>query len=77
VSGYGVVVDIDLAAFFDRVNHDRLMSRLAKDIEDKRLLKLIRRFLQAGILENGLITVPTRGSPQGGKWKAFHLPPYV
>ena len=71
VSGYGVVVDIDLAAFFDRVNHDRLMSRLAKDIEDKRLLKLIRRFLQAGILENGLITVPTRGSPQGGPLSPF------
>ena len=66
VSGYGVVVDIDLAAFFDRVNHDRLMSRLAKDIEDKRLLGLIRRYLQAGILENGLITVPAQGSPQGG-----------
>ena len=65
MSGNAVVVNIDLAAFFDRVNHDRLMSRLARDIEDKRLLKLIRRFLQAGILENGLITVPTRGSPQG------------
>lgn len=70
-AGNEIVVDIDLAAFFDRVNHDRLMSRLAKDIEDKRLLRLIRRYLQAGILENGLITVPTRGSPQGGPLSPF------
>lgn len=71
LSGYGVVVDIDLASFFDRIHHDRLMSRLAKDIEDKRLLLLIRRYLQAGILENGLIKVPTEGSMQGGPLSPF------
>ena len=65
-AGYGTVVDIDLEAFFDRVNHDRLMSRLAEQIADKRVLKLIRAYLQAGILENGLISVSTEGTPQGG-----------
>ena len=70
-SGYGVVVDIDLEAFFDRVNHDRLMSRLALRIVDKRVLKLIRAYLQAGILENGLVKVPTEGTPQGGPLSPF------
>ena len=70
-SGYGVVVDLDLEAFFDRVNHDRLMSRLAQQIEDKRVLKLIRAYLQAGILENGLVSVPTEGTPQGGPLSPF------
>jgi RNA-directed DNA polymerase len=70
-SGYGVVVDLDLEAFFDRVNHDRLMSRLAQRIGDKRVLKLIRAYLQAGILENGLVSVPTEGTPQGGPLSPF------
>jgi RNA-directed DNA polymerase len=70
-SGYGVVVDIDLEAFFDRVNHDRLMSRLAQRIGDRRVLKLIRAYLQAGILENGLVKVPTEGTPQGGPLSPF------
>jgi len=56
------VVDMDLEKFFDRVNHDILMSRLAWRIADKQLLLLIRRYLQAGILENGTL----RGTPQGG-----------
>ncbi len=60
------VVDLDLEAFFDRVNHDRLMSRLGQRIADKRLLWIIRRFLQAGVLENGLICPTTEGTPQGG-----------
>lgn len=64
--GYAFVVDIDLAKFFDEVNHDKLMSKLAKSIEDKRVLKLIRRFLRAGILDNGMVTTPDKGTPQGG-----------
>jgi len=70
-SGYGYVVDVDLEAFFDRVNHDRLMSRLAARIADKRVLRLVRAYLQAGILENGLVKVPTEGTPQGGPLSPF------
>ena len=69
--GYGYVVDIDLAQFFDRVCHDRLMSRLATRITDKRALKLIRAFLQAGIFADGLTTVPTEGTPQGSPLSPF------
>jgi RNA-directed DNA polymerase len=64
--GYGWVVDLDLEKFFDRVNHDRLMARLAQRIKDKRVLKLIRRFLQAGVMENGLVSPVDEGTPQGG-----------
>jgi len=53
--GYAWVVDIDLEKFFDRVNHDRLMSALAKEIEDKRVLKVMRAFLNAGVMENGVV----------------------
>ena len=54
VAGYGWVVDLDLEKFFDRVNHDKLMGQIANRVEDKRLLKLIRAFLNAGVMENGL-----------------------
>ena len=64
--GYGTVVDIDLEKFFDNVNHDILMSLVAKRECDKRLLKLIRSFLTAGILENGLVSRNEEGTPQGG-----------
>ena len=64
--GYRVVVDIDLEKFFDRVNHDKLMGELAKRLEDKRCLKLIRAFLNAGIMENGLVSRREEGTPQGG-----------
>ena len=64
--GRGVVVDVDLEAFFDRVNHDVLMGRLAKRIDDKRLLKLIRRYLEAGMMADGVATARTEGTPQGG-----------
>lgn len=65
-AGYRYVVDIDLEKFFDRVNHDKLMGALAKRIADKRMLKLIRAFLNAGVLEGGLISPTTEGTPQGG-----------
>jgi len=64
--GNGWVVDIDLEKFFDRVNHDKLMGQVAKRVEDKRLLKLIRAFLNAGVMENGLVSPSVEGTPQGG-----------
>ena len=64
--GRGYVVDIDLEKYFDTVNHDRLMHRLAEDIEDKRVLKLIRSYLQSGLMRNGIIECRQRGTPQGG-----------
>lgn len=63
---YRIVVDIDLEKFFDRVNHDVLMSKLAKVIEDKRLLKIIRAFLNAGIMRQGVCMERVEGTPQGG-----------
>jgi RNA-directed DNA polymerase len=65
-AGYGWVVDLDLEKFFDRVNHDKLMGQIAKRIQDKRLLKLIRAFLNAGVMENGLVSPSVEGTPQGG-----------
>jgi len=65
-AGYGTVVDIDLEKFFDRVHHDRLMARLATRIGDKRMLKLIRAFLTAGVMEDGLVSPVDEGTPQGG-----------
>jgi RNA-directed DNA polymerase len=64
--GYRWVVDIDLEKFFDRVNHDKLMGKLAKRIPDKRLLKIIRAFLNAGVMVDGLVSATTEGAPQGG-----------
>jgi len=64
--GYRIVVDIDLEKFFDRVNHDRLMSKLSEKVADKRVLRLIGRFLRAGILEDGLVSPNFEGTPQGG-----------
>lgn len=65
-AGHGWVVDLDLAQFFDRVNHDRLMARVAQRVEDKRLLKLIRGFLTAGVMEGGVVGPRVEGTPQGG-----------
>jgi RNA-directed DNA polymerase len=64
--GYGWVVDMDLEKFFDRVNHDRLMAQVAKRESDKRLLKLLRAFLEAGAMEGGLVSPTREGTPQGG-----------
>jgi group II intron reverse transcriptase/maturase len=64
--GYTWVVDIDLAQFFDTVNHDRLMARLKQTISDKRVLRLVNAYLKAGVMEDGVVTVSTEGTPQGG-----------
>jgi RNA-directed DNA polymerase len=65
-SGHTVVVDIDLEQFFDRVNHDILMGLIAKRVADKRILKLIRGFLTAGVLQDGFVSPTEEGTPQGG-----------
>ena len=64
--GYTVVVDFDLEKFFDGVNHDKLMSRVAQRVSDKRMLRLIRSFLKAGVMEQGLVSSTEVGTPQGG-----------
>jgi RNA-directed DNA polymerase len=64
--GYRWVVDLDLEKFFDRVSHDKLMAKIAERVSDKRLLKLIRAFLRAGVMEGGLVSPVDEGTPQGG-----------
>lgn len=64
--GRRIVVDVDLSKFFDRVNHDVLMGRLSKRIEDPNLLRLIRRYLQAGMMSDGVVATRHEGTPQGG-----------
>jgi retron-type reverse transcriptase len=64
--GRRIVVDVDLEKFFDRVNHDVLMGRLAKRIRDGRVLGLIRRYLDAGVMVNGVVMERGEGTPQGG-----------
>src|SRR5271165_5846617 len=66
IEGYRFVVDIDLAKFFDRVNHDRLMAAVAARVADRRLLRLIRSYLTAGVLDNGIFEDSREGTPQGG-----------
>src|SRR5256884_5966923 len=63
---YRWVVDLGLEKFFDRVSHDKLMARIAERVSDKRLLKLIRAFLTAGVMESGLVSPVDEGTPQGG-----------
>ena len=65
-AGYRWVVDLDLEKFFDRVNHDKLIAKIAERVSDKRLLKLIRAFLRAGVMEGGLVSPTDEGTPQGG-----------
>ena len=64
--GYEWVVDIDLEKFFDRVNHDMLMARVAREVKDKRVLKLIRAYLNSGVMVNGVVMDTEEGTPQGG-----------
>lgn len=64
--GRTIVVDIDLEKFFDRVNHDILMARLARRVADKRLLRIVRRFLEAGLMQDGVCSARHEGTPQGG-----------
>jgi len=64
--GYRWVVDLDLEKFFDRVNHDRLLAAIAERVADKRMLKLIRAFLKAGVMEDGLVSPVDEGTPEGG-----------
>jgi RNA-directed DNA polymerase len=64
--GHGWCVDLDLEKFFDRVNHDKRMGEIAKRVDDKQLLKLIRVSLNAGVMENGLVSPSVEGTPQGG-----------
>ena len=64
--GHTWVVDLDLEKFFDRVNHDKLMSDVARKVKDRRILRIIRRFLEAGVLEHDALHETTEGTPQGG-----------
>ncbi|MCP5023346.1 MAG: group II intron reverse transcriptase/maturase, partial [bacterium] len=64
--GLKLVVDVDLEKFFDRVDHDVLMGKLAKRIADKRILRLIRRYLQSGVMADGMRIERWQGTPQGG-----------
>lgn len=64
--GYRWIVDLDLEKLFDRVNHDILMSRVARIVKDKQVLRLIRHYLQAGLLEGGIVSIRQEGTPQGG-----------
>jgi RNA-directed DNA polymerase len=70
-NGHTWIVDIDLEKFFDRVNHDKLMGLVAKRVTDKRVLKLIRAFLNAGVMEKGLVSAIDEGTPQGGPLTPF------
>jgi group II intron reverse transcriptase/maturase len=66
LEGYDWVVDIDLEKFFDRVNHDMLMAKVARVVKDKRVLKLIRAYLESGVMLNGVVMETEEGTPQGG-----------
>ena len=77
LEGYDWVVDIDLEKFFDRVNHDMLMARVARVVKDKRVLKLIRAYLESGVMLNGVVMETEEGTPQGNLCKALHNPPYA
>ena len=68
---------MDLSKFFDTVNHDVLMYRVACKVKDKRVLRLIGKYLRAGVMVKGRLQQPRKGVPQGGLCKALHNPPYA
>jgi retron-type reverse transcriptase len=70
--GFGYVVDIDLEKFFDRVNHDMLMARVARKVKDKRTLTLIRKYLTSGVMVTGIVMDTTEGTPHGGPSSGKH-----
>ena len=70
-------MDMDLEKFFDRVNHDILMSRIARKVKDKRLLRIICRYLQAGMMQEGMVSQRVEGTPQGSLCSAEHNAPNV
>ena len=74
-AGYGWVVDMDLEKFFDRVNHDLLMQKLSTKVGDGRVLRLIRRYLEAGMMAEGIVSPRTEGTPQGGPLSPLLSPP--
>ena len=75
--GYTYAVEVDLSKYFDTLNHELLMELLRKQIHDKRVTGLIKKYLKAGVMENGVITRTREGSPQGGLCGAPHKPPYA
>ncbi len=75
--GYEWVVDLDIDKYFDTVNHDKLISILREQVNDATTLHLIRAFLRAGVMEDGLVSPSERGVPQGGLCEALHKPPYA
>jgi retron-type reverse transcriptase len=71
------IVEADIKGFFDNVNQEWLMKFLAHRIEDKRIQRMVKRFLRAGVAEDGSVTISDEGTPQGGLCKALHNPPYA
>ena len=75
--GYTQVVDLDLAKYFDTVNHEILIGMLREQVKDERVIRLIRKYLKSGVMINGLISPTTEGTPQGGLCEVRHNPPYA
>lgn len=75
--GYEWVIDLDIEKFFDKVNHDKLISIIREQVKDDVTLHLLRKMLQAGVLEEGLVSPTEEGVPQGGLCEALHNPPYA
>ena len=75
--GYERVIDLDIEKFFDKVNHDKLISIIRERVKDDVTLHLLRKILQAGVLEKGLVSPSEEGVPQGGLCEALHNPPYA
>jgi retron-type reverse transcriptase len=70
-------VDIDLSKYFDTINHDLLMGYIRKEVKDRAVLELIKKYLKSGVMVNGVKEATEKGSPQGDLCKALHRPPYA